>query len=67
MPTNVFFHEFADFLESIVMTEEQLLIVGDFNIHTDMLDGSDAIKLSDLLESFILQQHVSGPYPWTYS
>ena len=59
--TNVFFHKLADFLESIVMTEGELFIVGDFNIHTDMLDDLDAIKLSDLLESFSLQQHVSGP------
>jgi endonuclease/exonuclease/phosphatase family metal-dependent hydrolase len=50
-----------NFLESIVMTNKQLLIVGDFNIHTDILDYPDAIKFSDLMESFSLQQHVSGP------
>ncbi len=43
------------------MTNEKLLIIGDFNIHIDILDNSDAIKLLDLLESFSLQQHVSGP------
>ena len=57
--TSTFFVEFCNYLESIVLSKEQLLIVGDFNIHVDVLDDNDSIKLLDLLESFGLQQHVS--------
>ncbi|RMX43333.1 hypothetical protein pdam_00021507 [Pocillopora damicornis] len=35
-----------------------LVIVGDFNIHVDVLSNSDSTKFRDLLESFSLQQHV---------
>ena len=37
------------------------MISGDFNIHVDNIYDSDAIKFSDLLESFGLKQHVTGP------
>ena len=42
------------------MSNEQLLITGDFNIHVDITDDSDALKLFDLLESLGLRQHVHG-------
>ena len=59
--TNTFFSEFSDYLESIILSKEQLLITGDFNIHVDVATDSESIKLLDLLESFGLQQHVSHP------
>ena len=34
---------------------------GDFNIHVDNAEDTDAIKLIDLLESYGLQQHVTSP------
>ena len=37
------------------------MIAGDFNIHVDVPEDSDSIKLLDLLESFSLRQHVVGP------
>ena len=55
------FSELADYLESIVICQEQLLISGDFNIHLDYAVDTDAIKLMDLLESYGLQQHVTSP------
>ena len=55
------FSELADYLESIVICQEQLLISGDFNIHLDNAVDTDAIKLMDLLESYGLQQHVTSP------
>ncbi len=39
----------------------KLLIVGDFNIHVDVLNNSSAKKFSALLDSFGLVQHVSDP------
>ena len=58
---STFFSELADYLESIVLCQEQLLISGDFNIHVDNAEDTDAIKLIDLLESYGLQQHVTSP------
>ena len=57
--TNAFFTEFLNYLESILMCKEQLLITGDFNIHVDIVDDSDSLKLLDLLVSLGLRQHLS--------
>ena len=59
--TNVFFTEFSTYLESILLSKEQLLITGDFNIHIDAIDDPDSLKLLDPLESVGLRQHVSQP------
>ena len=40
------------------MSKEELLILGDFNIHIDVAGDSDANKLSHFFESVGLQQHV---------
>ena len=60
--TSVFFDEFSDCLKSLLLCKEQLLITGDFNIHTDKghQDPISSIFLN-LLESFNLQQHVTMP------
>ena len=47
--TNAFFTEFSNYLESILLSKEQLLITGDFNIHVDIVDDPDSLKLLDLL------------------
>ena len=59
--TNVFFHEFSVYLESLVMCNKLLLICGDFNIHMDVPSDADTIRLKDLLNSTRLVQHVKRP------
>ena len=59
--TSVFFDEFSQFLENVVMCPEALVISGDFNLHLDDLRDNDTKKFMDLLETFNLSQHVSGP------
>ena len=59
--TDVFFIEFADNLESVILSSEPLVITGDFNIHVDVVDDRDSIKLLKLLESMALKQHVNTP------
>ncbi|XP_028399338.1 uncharacterized protein LOC114522790 [Dendronephthya gigantea] len=59
--TTTFFDEFSKFLESVVLCTDLLLITGDFNIHVDVTDDADAVKLQELLESTGLQQHVNVP------
>ena len=60
VPTTVFFGEFSDYLESVLLSKEHILFTGDLNIRINNLRDSDAIKFADLLESFGLQQHVKG-------
>ena len=58
-PTNVFIDEISDYLESLLLYKEQLLVTGDFNFHIDKLQDPDSLKFLDLLRSFGLQQHVT--------
>ena len=60
-PTSTFYTEFGDYLEAIALCEEQLVVVGDFNIHVDLSNDSNSMKLLNFLESFSLQQHVVDP------
>ena len=59
--TSGFFHEFSDYLESLVMCNELLLICGGFNIQMDVPSDADTIRLKDLLKSLGLVQHVKRP------
>ena len=56
-----FLSEFAEYLESIVLSSERLLVVGDMNIYVDVPDDADAITFLDLLECMGLIQHVITP------
>ena len=55
---STFLEEFAEYMESIILMLEPLLITGDLNIHVDVQGDSDAIKFLDLLDSLGLAQHV---------
>jgi hypothetical protein len=46
-------------MESVILSKEHLLVLGDFNIHFDVSDDADAVKFHDLLESLGLEQHVT--------
>ena len=54
------FNEFSNYIESVILSKEHLL-AGDFNIHVDVTNDSDARKFLDLLDSFGFQQHVDKP------
>ena len=56
-----FLCEFTEYLESILLSPEPLLIMGDMNIHVDVEDDADATKFLDLFESMRLTQHVNTP------
>ena len=59
--TNDFVLEFCKLLETVIAKPGHLLILGDFNFHYDNLLSPDRGKLSDLLESMNLVQHVTSP------
>ena len=48
-------------MEIIILTPELLIITGDFNIHVNNTNDSDACEFLDLLVSLGLKQYVIGP------
>ena len=58
---NTFITEFSHFLESIILSAEPLVIVGDFNIHVDDANDPEAAIFLDLLESMNLKRLVTRP------
>ena len=48
-------------LETILLSKEHPVIAGDFNIHVDVPQNPDSVKLLDLLQSVGLQQHITEP------
>lgn len=56
-----FLNEFSSYMESIILSKDHLLILGDFNIHVDVPTDAYTVKFMDLLESVGLEQHVRGP------
>ena len=54
-----FLEEFSSLLESANLLNNHLLICGDFNIHVDNSQDSDAKAMLDLLESAGLHQEIS--------
>ncbi|CAB4017697.1 Hypothetical predicted protein [Paramuricea clavata] len=59
VPMRVFSNEFSNYLESLLLSKEPLLIFGDFNIHIDDAVDTDSFKYQDWLESVGLRQHVT--------
>ena len=57
----LFFDELATVLEALVVYACPVVVGGDFNIHAQDVDDPDARRLSDLLASFDMVQHVHGP------
>ena len=58
---SVFLCEFAAFLESVVMSKEQLLIFGNFNFHMNLPTDPDTMRFGDLLDAMGLIQYVKRP------
>ena len=54
----VFFHKFAEYLESVVMSSDKLLIIGDLNIHMDVPTNPNIKHYTDPLDTMGLVQHV---------
>lgn len=58
---NDFLGKFLDFLSYVVSSTDKLLILGDFNIHLCCPMKPFVRDFVQLLDSFNLTQHISGP------
>lgn len=60
-PNSSFLSDFSDFISSVVLSHDKILLVGDFNIHVDDLTNSFASEFLNTCDSLNLKQHVSHP------
>ncbi len=58
---SMFLEEFTSLLERLATAHGHLVMVGDFNFHINDPKDSDAKRFMDVLNTFGLTQHVSGP------
>ena len=58
---NLFFEELSDYLTENVINYEELITMGDTNIHYDSKTNYETIAFEELLYSFGLQQLVNCP------
>ena len=56
-----FFEDLSNVLKRIVISLHELVILGDFNIGTDLQDTVETITYSDLLDLYNLKNHVTFP------
>jgi len=59
--TSTFIADFAEYLETLILSTEPLVSTSDFNVHVDDSTNPDATTLLDLLDSMGLCQHVTQP------
>lgn len=57
----IFLQELSDHLEQILIADQKLLIVGDFNVHFENENSRETSQLKVLLDSLGLIQHVRKP------
>lgn len=55
-----FRREFQDFLQDHLLRSDNIIVVGDFNIHVDVIN-TETERFSDILTTLNLHQHVTGP------
>ena len=58
---NVFTQELDDLISSHSTLTHSIILVGDFNVHYEIIDKNDTVSLANVTSSFGLAQHVVGP------
>ena len=57
----LFLDEFITLLDDILLTNDKIVLLGDFNIHFDETNDHESKCFKKILETFDLIQHVQGP------
>lgn len=60
-PHSEFLSEFSDFLSDLVLRADKVIIIGDFNIHVDIINDSFRNGFISLLESIGFLQQINQP------
>ena len=60
-PIAEFFEDLLDLTDDYVLSEKELLIVGDLNLCVNDNNSSEGVRFLDLLSSINLVQHVDEP------
>lgn len=60
-PHSEFLSEFSDFLSDLVLRTDKVIIIGDFNIHVDVINDSFRNGFISLLESVGFLQQINQP------
>ena len=69
---NLFFEELSDYITENINKYEELIILGDINIHFDLKTDYDTMAFEEVLYFFGLQQlvnyttHISGTFYWPH-
>ena len=56
---SVYFEEFSNLLERICVISNDILILGDFNIHIGIVNNPTSLRFAETLTAFNLVQHVT--------
>ena len=56
-----FFEHFQSLLSRLVSLKSSFVITGDFNLHLDQTDHNHVVTFNQILTSYNLIQHVTGP------
>ena len=60
-PYSDFISEFSEFLSSLVLKSDKVIIVGDFNVHVDVTNDSLSNAFTSLIDSIGFCQSVNKP------
>lgn len=60
-PPGRFLAEFPEFLSSLVLNHDRVVLCGDFSLHVDDSTNSQAADLLNISSSFNFEQHACGP------
>ena len=61
LTASTFMNEFSTYLENLGLVPEELMIVGDFNLHIEDLTNFYAREFLNLLDTFNVSQRVNEP------
>ena len=58
---SIFFEEFSEVMQDLTIAKGDLVIVGDLNLHLDVLDDRDRQRFMELISSLGVEQLDVGP------
>ena len=61
LKTNIFLEEWSVFISKLATSVNELMVVGDFNLHVDVTDDSASKRYLSILDSVGFVQHVKEP------